>query len=286
MLAPVSTNRESSPFPTLTGEGYGIYRTRPSAFVFSFGLNVLVGILLVYSGHWMVKHRDQIRQQAVGLVTDISPYRLPPSAKQSGGGGGGGDRDKLAASKGRLPRQARDQITPPAVVVRNEAPKLAVEATVVAPPIQLSQIGPLGDPLSKILGPASNGTGSGGGIGTGSGGGVGSGRGPGVGPGYGGGIGGGVYRVGGGVSAPRTIYSPDPEYSEEARKAKYQGTVVLWLVVDSSGRPRDIRVVRTLGLGLDQKAIEAVSTWKFEPARKDGRPVAVQVNVEVDFRLF
>jgi len=158
---------------------------------------------------------------------------------------------------------------------------------VVGPPqIQLPQLGAAGDPLSGILGPPSSGTGSGGGIGSGSGGGVGSGRGPGVGPGAGGGIGGGLYRVGGGVSAPRPIYSPDPEYSDEARKAKYQGTVVLWLVVGPDGRPRDIHLARSLGMGLDEKALEAVRTWRFEPARKDGQPVSVQINVEVTFRLY
>jgi TonB family protein len=147
-------------------------------------------------------------------------------------------------------------------------------------------MGPIGDPLSKVVGPASNGTGFGGGIGSGSGGGIGSGRGPGVGPGYGGGIGGGIYRVGGGVSAPRAIFAPDPEYSEEARKAKYQGTVVLWMIVGPDGKARDIRVTRSVGLGLDEKAIEAVKTWKFEPARKDGQAVPVQINVEVSFRLY
>jgi TonB family protein len=147
-------------------------------------------------------------------------------------------------------------------------------------------MGVLGDPLSKIMGPPSSGTGSGGGIGSGSGGGVGSGHGPGVGPGYGGGVGGGVYKGGGGVSAPRAIYQPDPEYSEEARKSKYQGTVVLWMIVDRDGHPRDIKVARSVGMGLDEKAIEAVRTWKFEPARKNGQPVAVQINVEVSFRLY
>lgn len=277
---------EPSPLPTLMGEGYGVYRTRPLSFVYSFAFNISVGLVLIYSGHFVVTHREQLKQNAIALVSDISPYVLPTSNKESGGGGGGGDRDKLAASKGRLPRQALDQITPPMVVVRNEAPKLTAEPTVVAPTIQMSQIGPIGDPLSKVLGPASNGTGYGGGIGSGSGGGVGSGRGPGVGPGYGGGIGGGIYRVGGGVSAPRAIYSPDPEYSEEARKAKYQGTVVLWMIVDADGRPRDIKVMRSVGLGLDEKAIEAVKTWKFEPAHKDGHAVAVQISVEVDFRLY
>ena len=96
----------------------------------------------------------------------------------------------------------------------------------------------------------------------------------------------GVFRVGGGVSAPRILSDPEPEYSEEARKAKYQGVCVLWLVVGPDGRPRDIKVARSLGLGLDEKAIEAVKNWKFEPAMKDGKPVAVQINVEVNFHLY
>ena len=215
---------------------------------------------------------------------------LPVSKTVAGGGGGGGDRDKFQAPKGRLPKQAMEQFTPPMVVVRNDHPKLAVEPTVVVPPqIHLAQVNipTLGDPMSHLpSGPPSNGTGSGGGIGSGSGGGVGSGEGPGVGPGHGGGIGGGAFRVGGGVSAPKAIYAPDPEYSEEARKAKFTGTCVLWLVVGSDGRPKDIRIARSLGLGLDEKAIEAVRQWRFEPAMKDGKPVAVQINVEVSFRLY
>jgi protein TonB len=278
---------QATVLPSLFREGYGVYRTRPAAFVLSYIVNVLAGALLVWSGHWFVEHRQEIREQVVGVVTDMSPYVLPSSATQAGGGGGGGDRDKLAASKGSAPKFARDQITPPVVVVRNEAPKLPVPPTVVGPPqIQLPQFAAAGDPLSKVLGPPSSGTGGGGGIGSGIGGGVGSGTGPGVGPGYGGGIGGGLYRVGGGVSAPRATYAPDPEYSEEARKAKYQGTVVLWLIVGPDGRPRDMRVARSVGMGLDEKALEAVRTWRFEPARKDGQPVAVQINVEVTFRLY
>jgi periplasmic protein TonB len=228
--------------------------------------------------------------QTVQIVSPEDIPVLPVSKTVAGGGGGGGDRDKFQAPKGRLPKQAMEQITPPMVVVRNDHPKLAVEPTVVVPPqIHLAQINipTLGDPMSHLpSGPPSNGTGSGGGIGSGSGGGVGSGEGPGVGPGHGGGIGGGAFRVGGGVSAPKAIYAPDPEYSEEARKAKFTGTCVLWLVVGSDGRPKDIRVARSLGLGLDEKAIEAVKSWKFEPAMKDGKPVAVQINVEVSFRLY
>ncbi len=278
---------DHSILPTLFGEGYGLYDTKPITFVFSFVGHTLLAGLLIWSGSFVVSHRKQIQQQVVGIVTDISPYVLPASSTKAGGGGGGGDRDKLQASKGALPKLSNQQITPPAVVVRNENPKLAVDPTVVVPPqIHLPTTGALGDPLSSVLGPPSSGTGSGGGIGSGSGGGVGSGRGPGVGPGYGGGIGGGVYRVGGGVSAPRTTYAPDPEYSEEARKAKYQGTVVLWVIVGADGRPHDIRIQRSVGMGLDEKAVEAVRTWRFEPARKDGQPVAVQVNIEVNFRLY
>ncbi|HEU5450507.1 MAG TPA: energy transducer TonB [Terriglobales bacterium] len=272
---------------TLYGLSYGTYGTKPANFAISFALQTVMVAIIVILGSFAFTHREQIKVVATNMVTDISPYILPPAKTASGGGGGGGDHDKLVASKGALPKLSAEQITPPAVVVRNPDPKLAVEPTVVVPPqIKLPTSGQMGDPLSAVLGPPSNGTGSGGGIGSGSGGGVGSGRGPGVGPGWGGGIGGGPYRVGGGVSAPRALYAPDPEYSEEARKAKYQGTVVLWVVVGPDGRPRDIRVQRSLGLGLDEKAVEAVRQWKFEPAKKDGNPVAVQINVEVNFRLY
>jgi TonB family protein len=96
----------------------------------------------------------------------------------------------------------------------------------------------------------------------------------------------GVFRVGGAVSAPKEVHAPVPEYSDEARKAKLQGTCVLLVIVGRDGRPRDIRVLRTLGLGLDEKAIEAVKTWRFEPAMKDGKPVAALISVEVHFHLY
>ena len=142
----------------------------------------------------------------------------------------------------------------------------------------------MGDPLAKS-GLASNGFGSGGGMGSGRGGGIGPGSGPGFGPGSGGGMGGGAYRIGGGVSPPSILYKVEPEYSEEARKAKFQGTVLLFVVVDEKGNPRDIKIIRPLGLGLDQKAVEAVEKWKFSPGKKDGKPVPVQAQIEVNFRL-
>jgi TonB family protein len=112
------------------------------------------------------------------------------------------------------------------------------------------------------------------------------GHGPGVGSGSGGGIGGGIYHVGGGISAPQAISSPDPEYTEEARQAKKQGTCVLSMIVDEQGHPRDLRVIRGLGFGLDSKALDAVRQWRFQPALKDGKPVNVQISVEVEFHLY
>jgi TonB family protein len=132
---------------------------------------------------------------------------------------------------------------------------------------------------------ALNGSGYGSGIGTGAGGGIGGGKGLGVGPGSGGGSGGGAYRPGGGVTNPVAIYKPEPQYSEEARKAKWQGAVLLSLVVDESGNPIDIKVIRPLGLGLDEMAIQAVSQWKFKPGTLNGKPVKVQAQIEVTFRL-
>jgi TonB family protein len=112
------------------------------------------------------------------------------------------------------------------------------------------------------------------------------GSGPGYGEGRGGGTGGGVFRVGGGVLAPKLVYDPEPEYSEEARKAKYQGTCVLSVIVGPDGLAHEIKVTNTLGLGLDEKAIEAVRKWRFEPAMKDGKPVNVLISVQVNFRLY
>jgi TonB family protein len=233
--------------------------------------------------------QQKVRETVTLIAPDIAPYmpQNKPKPQTMGGGGGGGDRSPLPPSKGRLPRPALKQFTPPMAVVNNPNPKLVMEPTIIVQPdAQLPQINmaQYGDPLAKA-GPPSNGPGSGGGIGTGSGGGVGPGRGGGFGPGEGGGVGGGVFRVGGGVTAPTLLFKVEPEYSEEARKAKYQGTVVLYVEVDASGKARNLRVIRSLGLGLDEKAIEAVNKWKFKPGYKDGKAVTVAATIEVNFRL-
>jgi periplasmic protein TonB len=278
----------SKPVPVRDIWGFYNYKRRGA-----FGSTVIhvLAVALIIGATYLGRKIVAVAKpkETVLLIAPDDLPVLPPSKSVSGGGGGGGDRDKLQASAGRLPKQSMQQFTPPMVVVRNQDPKLPIAPTIVVPPdihLQQPNLPDLGNPLSHLPSVPSNGTGSGGGIGSGSGGGVGSGEGPGFGPGHGGGTGGGAFHVGGGVSAPKQIYAPDPEYSEEARKVKHMGTVVLWLVVGPDGKPRDIRVARTLGLGLDEKAIEAVKTWIFEPAYKDGKPVAVQINVEVNFHLY
>lgn len=248
-------------------------------------IGLIIGLTVL--GHHMIAPAT-VESKVIPLVNPDDLPILKPSKTQVGGGGGGGDRDVLQATKGKLPKFSMQQITPPVVVVRNDHPKLAVEPTIVIPPeVKLAQnnMPNLGDPMSHAVLP-SNGTGSGGGIGSGSGGGVGSGKGPGFGPGEGGGTGGGIFHVGGGVSAPRVVYQVDPEFSEEARKAKYQGTCTLMLIVDANGLPTNIRVANSLGMGLDEKAIEAAKKWRFEPAMKNGHPVAVEIALEVDFHLY
>ena len=286
---PIARPRPGAPPDMIWGQ-YNNYRA--NGLTISAIVHVaVIGLLL--SGMF-VTHQVVVRQTRPTVILTAPPpesYALPVAKKVISGGGGGGDHDIVQAPKGHPPKAALQQITPPAIVMRNEHPKLPVEATVVAPPtvrVADNHMPNLGTPSAVPMpaAPPSNGTGSGGGIGSGSGGGVGVGHGPGVGSGIGGGMGGGVYRVGGGISAPTAISAPDPDYTEEARRAKKQGTCVLWLIVDSTGHPRDIRVARGLGFGLDAKAVEAVKQWKFQPALKDGRPVDVQISVEVEFHLY
>jgi|SRR5215469_4426907 len=94
--------------------------------------------------------------------------------------------------------------------------------------------------------------------------------------------------VGPGVSPPRAIFTPDPDYPLSVRKGKHkiQGTCVLGLVVDEQGMVRDVHIIRSLDKRLDQNAVDAVNQWKFKPATKEGKPVAVRTSVEVDFRLY
>jgi len=260
----VPRKAEPSILPSLFHEGYGTYQTKPTSFLYSYSLvtALLVAFLLIASIPGVIPKTPEHE-----TLTEIV---LPP-VLQAGHDAGGGAHDPTPASKGVPPKSSpKVPLVPPMVVPPPDA-ALQIPPTVKGPttPPVLAQ---LGDPLGRIGGPPSNGPGSGGGIGAGSGGGIGNGT--------------GAYRPGNGVSAPVAISSPDPEYSEEARKAKYQGVVVLALTVGTDGRAHDIHVARSLGLGLDEKAIEAVKSWTFKPGEKNGTPVAVYINVEVDFHLY
>ncbi len=266
--------------PVEVGSIWGGYQggeTKSGAVSILIHVGVIVLLLLVFQA-------PAVRQKVknLGPIVYLPAFhpKLPQDTQKAGGGGGGGQKVPTPVSHGAAPKFAPKQFIPPTPAIPQ--PKLPVVPTITAPVPQI-QADNYGDPLSKIMqnsgGPGTNGFGSG------SGGGIGSGNGNGYGPGSGGGIGGGVYQIGGDVSQPVPIYKPEPEYSEEARKAKYSGTVLLSLVIDEHGNTRDIHVVRPLGLGLDEKAIEAVAKWRFRPAMKGGRPVAVQAQVEVNFRL-
>jgi TonB family protein len=266
---------------------WGLYGRKKQSFMMSTGFQIAaVALVFILTASKTVQTAVQ---KTVLYAIDLAPpeLKMKPQAQASHGGGGGGDRSPLPASFGKLPKFALKQFTPPVAVYNNMNPKLAMEPTLIGDPnTQVANVDyPLyGDPLSKYMTP-SNGQGSGGGIGNGKGGGVGDGEGGGYGPGKGGGVGGGVFRVGGGVSAPVLLSKTEPEYSEEARKAKHQGTVMLYVQIDPSGHATHIQVVKSLGLGLDEKAIEAVQKWKFSPGKKDGKPVTVEATIEVNFRL-
>jgi periplasmic protein TonB len=264
---------------------WGLYGHQKKSWAYSTSIQVVVVVLLFTVASSKTVRNAVKDAMPIFAPVDISEFK--PSPRTMHGGGGGGDRSPLPASKGKLPKAALKQFTPPVVVPQNLNPKLTMDPSIIAPPdVPLPQVAmnQYGDPLAH-LGPPSNGPGSGAGIGSGSGGGVGAGWGGGVGSGSGGGFGGGIFKVGGGVSAPSLLYKVEPEYSEEARKAKYQGTVVLSVEVDPSGHAVNPKVVRSLGLGLDEKAIEAVRKWKFKPGYKDGKPVTVAATIEVNFRL-
>jgi protein TonB len=272
--------------PVLVKDIWGLYGRQKKSFFMSAAFQTVVVACLFILG--ATKPGQQVIRKGVSvfLPADFDNPSMPKQHTMQGGGGGG-DRSPLPASFGKLPKVAPRQFTPPAAVSNNLDPKLIMEPSIVGPPdLKAPQVDAAnyGDPFSKYMTP-SNGNGSGAGIGSGHGGGVGPGVGVGLGPGEGGGFGGGVFRAGGGVTAPTLLQKVEPEYSEAARKAKYQGTVVLYVEVDPAGKATNIRVQRSLGLGLDEKAIEAVKKWRFRPGTKDGKPVTVAATIEVNFRL-
>ena len=193
-------------------------------------------------------------------------------------GGGGGQRGPTPVTKGTPPKFAETQIVPPKAPPLVE-PKIHIEPTIevqkdVKMATSIPQIGIASSPLVGMS------------MGNGSGTGLGAGHGSGLGPGSGGNTGGGPRRVGGGVSAPEVIFQVEPEFSEEARKAKVAGNVLVALWVGVDGLPTHVRVLRGVGMGLDEKAIEAVKQYRFRPGMENGKPVMTEVNIEVNFQIF
>jgi protein TonB len=246
----------------------------------------------------------QPAQQKDAVVYIRTPLYLPPIAdgRDGGGGGGGGKRETLPPSGGRLPEAAPLQLVPPdpgmPKPLQPSDNPLDAKPSVQIPidlPADLSM--PIGDITGPLGGPTSSGPGSGGGIGNGSGSGDGSGKGPGAGTGEDGGLGAGKH---GGLgdrdglhgrrddlTLPEILVEPTPYYTEEARKARKEGIVLLEAVIRANGTVDGFKIVRGLGYGLDESAIQTIAgRWKFKPATFRGVPIDFSVSIEVTFRLY
>jgi protein TonB len=236
-------------------------------------------LLLLLIGIIIRNHVQIAAPVKANITTLIAPPITPPIApKAQTIGGGGGQHDIAPMSQGRLPKFAQTQIVPPKAPP-TEPPKLAIEPTLVMQKdlkMADSKLPNFGMPNSPNRGVS---------MGNGSGTGIGSGDGAGLGAGSGGNTGGGPMHIGGGVSKPVVLYAPDAEFSEEARKAKFSGNVEVYLWVDENGNPSHIKIYRGVGMGLDEKAIEAVRQYKFKPAMKDGKPVKVDLYIDVNFQI-
>jgi periplasmic protein TonB len=226
-------------------------------------------------------------------ITDLFPspkdIRLVIPVKERGqGGGGGGEHSTIPVTTGHPPQfKMEDQLAKP-TVIKNPTPELSAEMTLVGLPEKMqSDSLHIGDPLAASL-TNSNGPGFAGGMGKGAHGGMGPGDGPGKGLGRDGGEGGDVFRPGrGDVGWPACFYSPQPPYTDEARQAKYSGTVLVDAVVTVDGHVSPTRVLKNPGLGLDDSVIKTLKTWRCKPALgPNHQPIAVAVPFEVAFRLF
>jgi periplasmic protein TonB len=253
--------------------------------VISMGLHAGIFALVIFVPlFWHFSKPIQAKSNVDVVPLDISPYvtKLPAGATKAGGGGGANDHTMTPVNKGKLPKFKWTQFTPPQVKIQNPNPKLAMDPALLGPPdlkVPSPNMSTYGDPLASAYSDS---------LGHGNGTGIGSGTGGGLGPGEGGGTGGGAFRAGvNGVGVPICLYCPIPQYSDEARKAKYQGNVVLDVTITPDGRAIEIRIVKDPGLGLGDRAIEAVKGWKFKPAvGPSGKIVPVRVNIEVTFRLY
>ncbi len=278
--------RSNSMFLGLDQQIRGRSRSTTAVSVF---VHILVITLILWAA--MAIHSPVVDSSVVTVTpVHFTLYDPPPPpvmqvAKVRGGGGGGGEHEIVPPTRGSLPKIVAKTPVIPLEARKIETPKLLIQpATTVQMP-QDNTMPKLGVPHTEQVAMASQGSGSGSGFGFGLGGGVGSGHGTGQGPGSNSGYGGGVMSVGGGVSAPQVIHSVQPQFTADARRENFQGVVAVQLIVDSQGLPQDVRVVRHLGMGLDEEAIAAVKQYKFRPATYEGHSVAVQMVIDVDFRL-
>jgi protein TonB len=280
------------------------------AFASSFIHATLLGLAVLLSVDAETAVSEVQAQEPVRMVFVAAPG-------PGGGGGGGGLRNPLPAPKiERKSAAPRRAVTVPAVTLRPvmTTPKRDITppkrptpaaAPTVAPKPPQREPEPL--PSNVLVAPVvaaasdardregviekgqgnanSQGAGTGGGAGTGHGTGNGEGLGSGIGDGSGGGTGGGPYRPGSGIEPPRLLREVKAEYTEEARRRSLSGDVLLEIVVRSDGSVGDVRLLRGLGAGLDQRAVQAVRQWRFDPARRRGAPVDVLVEVAVEFIL-
>lgn len=246
-------------------------KRNPLAVGISTVFNVLVILALLFIG---VKSVIKVTKPPVVVTPlELTEVKLPKANVAAGGGGG--SHDNMEAIKGKIPPRAKPLDVPK--LEQPPTPTIDVQKDIIIPD----------NPTLVNFGQSKSSNVKLGSLGNGSGLGVGNGNGSGYGNGTGGNTGGGLYRVGGSVSVPVVLHSVDPEFSDEARRAKYQGVCLISLIVDAQGNPQDIRVARVLGMGLDEKAIEAVKQFKFKPAMKDGKtPVPVRMTIEINFHLY
>jgi protein TonB len=248
----------------------------PQSIAGSIAIYALIILLIAFM---LRKHVPFLAQPQLKLTQLDLPLTPPVAPKAQKIGGGGGQHDLAPVSAGHLPKFADQQIVPPKAPP-TIPPKLAVEPTVVMQPdlkMANNTMPNIGAPTSSLMGNS---------LGNGNGTGIGSGNGAGIGPGSGYNTGGGPVHIGGSVKAPVLVYSVEPEFSEEARKAKFSGDVQVYLWVDEQGIPSHVRIIRGVGMGLDEKALEAVRQYKFKPAMQNGKPVKVDLYINVNFQIF
>ena len=250
----------------------------PTSAALSTVINVVVVALVLWYAARKTGMIAPAKQQNITMVeVPPPPPKIPPKAVTMGGGGG--QKGPTPVTKGNPPKFDPHPLQPPKIPPIAQ-PKIIVPVAVdVQKDIHMakSDVPQFGMPNSPLVGMS---------MGNGNGGGLGSGNGNGIGPGSGGNMGGGLRRVGGGVSAPVVLFEPEPEFSEEARKAKVAGNVLVYCHVDTSGHTTHVRVLKGIGLGLDEKAVEAVRLYKFKPAMENGHPVEIEMNIEVNFQIF